>query len=80
MDLAFESRLDAIEENLKQKISVKSAFADSEVLARELRKAFQFFDLNDSGFTFLSLSKGHKTSYFQSTTIFMTYVISSHLR
>jgi Ca2+-binding EF-hand superfamily protein len=49
MDLAFESRLDAIEENLKQKISVKSAFADSEVLARELRKAFQFFDLNDSG-------------------------------
>lgn len=49
MNLAFEARLDSIEENLKQKISIKSAFADTEVLARELRKAFQFFDLNDSG-------------------------------
>ena len=49
MSLAFEERLDSIENQLKEKISIQAAFADKEVQARQLKKTFQFFDINDSG-------------------------------
>lgn len=46
--LAFEARLDDLENRLRQKIEVVGGFADAEVSARKLVSMFRYFDQNDS--------------------------------